>query len=352
MSKKIRVGVIGAGSFAIASHLPNLARHSDVELVGVSRRNPELLQRISDDWGFRVASEDYRDVIDAGIDVAIISSPTNVHYEQASAALAAGVHVMCEKPVTIHSEDAWSLVEEAKRANRAFVISFVWNYKPMLQRAKALLDQNGIGELEQMSVQMSSVTRELLSNSGSYPGADETTAPQPATWTDPQLSGGGYAQAQLTHALGMAFWLSGARVESAFAKMSAPLGAPVELHDAIVYGYENGGIGVVSGGSGHLGFNANRHAIQVRAIGSTGQFLVDIEREAVWIFRNGEEIRLDIPAGEGAHDGVGPIDTVLAAARGEKYVNQSPAELGARVVEALELAYRSSESGKLEIRGS
>jgi predicted dehydrogenase len=49
---KIRVSVIGAGSWTIASHLPRLMQHDDVELVGVCRKGPELLKRIMDDWGF------------------------------------------------------------------------------------------------------------------------------------------------------------------------------------------------------------------------------------------------------------------------------------------------------------
>ncbi len=71
---------------------------------------------------------------------------------------------------------------------------------------------------------MSSVTRELLSNTGDYPGASPEAVPEQPTWTDPRISGGGYAQAQLTHALGLAFWMTGARAENGFAKMSAPLG--------------------------------------------------------------------------------------------------------------------------------
>lgn len=348
---RIRVGVIGAGSWTVASHLPNLARHEDVEFVGVARKGPELLQKIADQYGFQVASEDYRDVLDAGVDVAIIASPSGFHAEHALAALESGAHVMCEKPVTIDPESAWMLKERAEALGKEFVVSFGWNYKPMVQRAKAMLDEAGIGTLEHMTVHMSSVTRELLSNTGAYPGSAPETVPEQRTWTDPRLSGGGYGQAQLTHALGLAFWLTGARTASGFAAMAAPLNAPVELHDAIVYNYDGGGIGVLSGGSAHLGANNNKHALEVRAIGSDGQFLVDVEREAVWIFRNGqEEVHLDLTDGEGTYDCIGPIDTVLAAARGDEYINQSPAELGARVVEALDIAYRSAASGQVERR--
>jgi predicted dehydrogenase len=346
----IRVGVIGAGSWAVASHLPNLARHADVEFVGVSRKGPELLEKIRQDYGFQVASEDYRDVLDAGIDVAIIASPSGLHAEHALAALESGAHVMCEKPVTIDPASAWMLARRADELGKAFVVSFGWNYRPMIQKTKALMDAGGIGRLEHMSITMSSATRELLSNTGDYPGASPEAVPEQATWTDPGLSGGGYGQAQLTHALGLAFWLTGARATSGFAMMAAPLGAPVELHDAIVFNYDGGGIGVLSGGSAHLGVNNNKHALEVRAIGSEGQVLVDVQREAVWLFRNGEEQILDVVEGDGAYDCIGPIETVLEAARGGAFINQSPGELGARVVEALDIAYRSAASGQVEHR--
>lgn len=346
----IRVGVIGAGSWTVASHLPNLARHDDVEFVGVSRKGPELLKKIADEYGFQVASEDYQDVLDAGVDVVVVASPSGFHAEHALAALESGAHVMCEKPVTIDPESAWMLTRRADELGKAFVVSFGWNYKPMVQKAKSMLDEAGIGQLEHMTVHMASATRELLSNTGAYPGAAPEAVPEQRTWTDPRLSGGGYGQAQLTHALGLAFWLTGARAASGFATMASPLGAPVELHDAIVYNYDGGGIGVLSGGSAHLGAGGNKHSLEVRAIGSEGQFLVDVEREAVWLFRDGEETRLDLSDDDGAYDCIGPIDTVLAAARGGDYINQSPAELGARVVEALDIAYRSAASGQVERR--
>ncbi len=346
---RIRVGVIGAGSWAVASHIPNLQRHPDVDLVAVARKGTAQLRRIQDRFGFSIASEDYRDVIDAGIDACVVSSPAVFHHEHAAAALAAGAHVMCEKPFTIDPTEAWSLVDAAAVADRQVIVAFGANYLPMVRQAKRMMDDIGIGDLEQLSIVMSSTTRELLSNTGSYPQADQDAVPEAATWTDPRVGGGGYAQAQLSHALGLGLWLTDARVESGFAYMASSLDAPVELHDAMAFRCSGGAIGVLSGGSAHLAADANKHALEVRAIGSAGQLQVDLQREIVSIFRDGTQTFAEVGGGDGAIHCQGPIDALVAAARGSAD-NCSPGELGARTVEALDIAYRSARTGVPEGR--
>ncbi len=348
---KLRLGVIGAGSWAVASHLPNLERHADaVEFAAVSRLGREPLERIRKRFGFQIASEDYHDVINAGIDICVVSSPSGFHYEHAKAALEAGAHILVEKPVTIDPKQAWDLVEMAKRLKRHVVVSFGWNYKPMVREAKRLMmTDGGIGKIEQVVITMSSQTRELLSNTGAYPAAAPDTLPEAATWTDPRLSGGGYGQAQLSHALGLALWLTGLRGKDVFALMSAPLSAPVELHDAIVLRYDNGAIGTLAGGSAHTGANNNKHQVEVRAIGAEGQFQIDLDRELVWRFRvPREDVRPPLEPNAGLYDCVGPIDALVDLALGRDVANCSPIELGARTVEILDAAYRSARSGLLE----
>ncbi len=348
---KLRVGVIGAGSWALASHLPNLARRADeVEFVAVSRLGRPLLERIRARYGFAVASEDYRDVLDAGIDICVVASPSGLHYEHTLAAMEAGAHVLVEKPLTIDPRQAWDLVAAAERLERHVVVAFGWNYKPMVRQAKWLMEADGgIGAIEQVMISMSSQTRELLSNTGAYPGAAPESLPEATTWTDPAISGGGYGQAQLSHALALALWLTGLRGKEAFAFMSAPLRAPVELHDAVVLRYDNGAIGTLAGGSAHMGAGGNKHHLEVRAIGSRGQLVTDVDREAVWVYRGAhDDLKLALDSGAGSYDCVGPIDTLVDLALGRPARNCSPVELGARTVEILDAAYRSARSGVVE----
>lgn len=344
--KKIRLGVIGAGSWAISSHLPNFRAVDGVEFVAVARHGREQLQRVREEFGFSYASEDYRDVLAEPLDVVLVASPSNVHHEHAAAALRSGAHVLLEKPVTIDPADAWDLARLAGEVDRHVVVAFGWNYRPMVREAKRILSNPGIGSVESLSITMASQTRELLSGTGSYPDADPQTIPESRTWTDPARSGGGYGQAQLSHALGMALWLLEESVDGSFSLMGAPLGAPVELHDAACIRLAGGGIGTVSGSSNWMGAGGNKHQLCISAVGSEGQFRIDVEREDLWLYRGDDvEIRPELSDEAGRYDCVGPVETIIALARGEQVDNESPMELGARTVEALDLIYRSAASG-------
>src|SRR5262249_27299719 len=158
-------------------------------------------------------------------------------FEHTRAALESGAHVLCEKPFTIEPADAWELDRIARERDRALVISYGWHYGPLAIEARRMMcDEGGIGQVEHLMVAMASGTRELLKATGAYIGSAGEFAPETATWTDPALSGGGYAPAQLTHAMGFALWLTGLRARDVFA-FANDTGARVDLHDAVSIRY-------------------------------------------------------------------------------------------------------------------
>jgi predicted dehydrogenase len=350
---RLRVGIIGAGSWAVSSHLPNLARRRDageIELTIVNRRDPEKLARIREAFDIEQATTDWLEVIATEPDIVVISSPPGLHHEQAKAALEAGAHVMCEKPFTIDPADAWDLAAAVERTGRQLFIAYGWNYRPMVIAAHRLMHEDGgIGDIEHLTMHMESSTRELLSETGSYHDADPDLQPDPDTWAHPEVSGGGYGQAQLTHVLGVALWLTGLRGRAAFALMNRPLGARVELHDAVALRFDNGAIGTLGGASSHFGAADDRHGVEVRAVGSRGMLRVDLRANVLWRYRGkDDEVNVPLPEDAGRYDCIGPVDAVVDAALGHSPANNSPAELGARTVEILDAAYRSAHSGALE----
>lgn len=348
---KVRVGVVGAGVWAQVSHLPTLLERADeIELVGVCRKGAAELQQVADKFGFTMASEDYRDVLDAGIDLCIVASPVGFHHEHAIAALEAGAHVLLEKPVTLKPSEAWNIAGRATAMDRHVVVAFGWNYLPTFVTAKEIWStEGGVGTIEHVMVHMASGTRELLSGTSLHSAGPTEEVVDTATWTDPAISGGGYGQAQLTHILGWMLGVTDLRAEQVFALASRPDGAPVELHDAMSIRFSGGATGSISGASFHSGINSDRHQYEIRVFGTEGQLHADLERDQLWLWRSdGVERAPALPPDAGAYHCRGPVHTILDLAQGRDVPNHSPVALGARTVEVLAAAYASMASGQPE----
>jgi predicted dehydrogenase len=326
----------------------NLERwRDDIDFTIVNRRDPVVLERIRERFGFERASTDWRDVIAAEPDIVVVASPASLHAEQALAALRAGAHVLCEKPFTVDAADAWEVVRTADAVGRTVVVAFGWNFNPMTVEARRVLDAlGGLGEVELVTITMASTARELLTSAYHYAAGDDDIAPNPETWRDPRLSGGGYGQAQLSHALGLGLWLSGLRASEVHAFAWAPPGAAVELHDAIAVRFANGAVGTIAGASSHLGTDEGRHQMEIRILGSRGQLEIDVGRDTLRAW--GTDGPLDVAPvapGTGRYECAGPVDALVRSALGRPVVNAAPAELGARTTELLAAADRSAASG-------
>ena len=348
MSGKLRLGVIGAGSWAVGSHLPNLERWRDeVEFTIVNRRDPVILERIRERFAFERATTDWQEVIAAEPDLVVVASPASVHFEQVRAALRAGAHVLCEKPFTVDPGEAWEIVRTADEVGRTVVVAFGWNFNPMTVEAMRVIEANGgLGDIELVTIAMASTARELLTSEYHYDAGDDQVAPKPETWRDPSLSGGGYGQAQLSHALGLGLWLSGARARAVHGFSWEPEGAAVELHDAIAVRFTNGGVGTMAGASSHLGTDEGRHQMEIRILGSNGQLEIDVGRDTLRAWGLGGPLEVaPIAPGTGRYECAGPVDALVLSALGRPVVNAAPAELGARTTELIAAAYRSMATG-------
>ena len=184
---------------------------------------------------------------------------------------------------------------------------------------------------------------------GAYPESAPDAVPEQATWTDPR-NGGGYAQAQLSHALGVALWLSGQRGDSVFALMKAVMDAPVEHHDAVVIRYDDGADRddvrrVLSSRRRRQPPSAR---IPCDRVGE-GQMMIDLERDKFWFWRSdGFEVAPQLPRTLRWMTVMNLWNTLVDLALGKEVENCSPGELGARTVEIIDAAYRSAASGKLE----
>lgn len=338
---KVRLGIVGAGAWVVAAHLPVLeSRRSEIEYVGVSRRSADLLEQIRAEWGFAMASTDYRELIAQGLDACIVASPAGLHHEHAKAALEAGAHVVVEKPFTITPDEAWDLAHTARRVGRELFVAFGWNFGPFAQAVRQALAAHPIGRVEQAILTQSSGVRRYLLGQGTY-GESEQLTTRGETWANPDLSGGGYGPGQLSHGLGLLFLLSGLRPQEVFAFMGGGHDG-VEFHDAISVRFEDGAVGTCAGAATSAGQLAGHH-VTLKLVGDRGQLYGEIPSGRITLDSDGETTQLEAPDHYGFQ---GPPNALLDTAQGKAVDNPASGEIGALTVEVLDAARRSAESGK------
>lgn len=286
MAKELRLGVIGAGSWAVAALLPALSpRSEDVELVGVCGSNFETLARIQDQFGFQMSSPDDREVLAQEVDITLMPSPPGLHHRQATAKRRPGAIVLQEKPMTITREKARGIVREAAKNPRKLLCSSVWSCMRKVKTALGTVRDFGIGPLKHLAIHMSSPARERLNHTDSSLNASVDTIRQARLWTDSPKSGGGDSQAHLSYGPGIAGALvPDENAVGAHAGLWSPVREPEVSHAPATAQYSFGGSPEFSGASCHVGPSGNKHELEVRAVGSEHQFILDAHRELVWVF--------------------------------------------------------------------
>lgn len=334
-------------------HIPILMEREDVDLVAVCTQKEDALKHLKEELKIDIVSKNEEDVLDQELDAIVVASPPSLHYKHAKMALESGANVLCEKPFTLNPEEAWNLDKLAKQKNKELLIAFGWNYKEFTDEAKSLISKHGIGEVQHSMVQMATPIRSLLKTTEAFSSPDASVMPDHNTWTNPNVSGGGYAPAQLSHALGVLYYLfPELRVEEVFSLMNFE-DARVDLHNAISIKFNNGSTGVVSGATSPDGSNYSdleewspRHQLVIRIYGSEGQIILDYERDFFWFYKeDGTEIKKNWPGG-GLYECDGPANTLIDLSLNIKTKNKSDAEVGAKTVETLWGAYKSVDQNK------
>lgn len=341
MTRPVRIGAVGAGWWATSNHFPIYAERSDVELVGVCGFGPQL-PAVRDQFGFGMATENYEELLDLDLDAVVITTPHDLHYEHAVAAIERGLHVQVEKPTTLDAASAWDLVERVERAGVHFLVPYGWNYKPFTVEAKRLIDAGHLGDIQHVVCQMASPTRGLFAgdpNDIRSRWDSETSGPDATTWQSPDR-GGGYAHGQVTHSSALLFWLTGLRAATVAGRVSRA-GATVDLFNAAVVTFDDGALGALSGAATLP--DDDPYQIDIRIFGSEGVLLLDTERERVSLHRyDGQRWDLDIEPGSGDYECVVPPNRFIDLVAGISNENNSDARVAARSVELIDALLRSS----------
>ncbi|MGD9712261.1 MAG: Gfo/Idh/MocA family protein, partial [Thermomicrobiales bacterium] len=145
-TRTIRVGVIGTG-FGASVHLPALQKIPYVEVAGICSRRPERTLMIAAKYGVRKTSTDYREFVrDPDIDAVVIASPPSLHHAMAVAAIEAGKHVLCEKPLARSLAESRDLVRLAGQAGVIAMVNHEFRFEPARAYTRQLIEMGYLGE--------------------------------------------------------------------------------------------------------------------------------------------------------------------------------------------------------------
>lgn len=337
----LRACVIGAGWYAAQNHIPVLAGRSDVRLDGVSRLGRDDLERVRSHFGFAFASERYEDVLERKPDVAIIASPHHLHYEHAAAALDAGAHVLCEKPLTLDPAEAWDLVAKAELRGRHLLVANGYQYLPQVEAVRRRIAAGAIGTIEYVMSSFISATRDVFTGDR---GLDTWNAaffrPDRSTWQEP-AKGGGFAYGQLSHALALMYFLTGLEPDTVSAHTFGSNG--VDLADAGALRFTSGAVASISGAAAMP--QGNRALMRLFLAGSEGVLTAEFDRDQCEIRRNSGEVeRLTLETGDWTYRCDGPVNALVDLALGQG-VNLSPGAIGASTSATIAALLASARAG-------
>lgn len=148
MTEPVRIGVVGAGAIAQLTHLPLLSKMRGVKLVAVCDNDRAKARALADRFDISDTYNDIEDLLDAGdLQAVVVATPNHLHEPHVLSALAAGVDVLCERPVAMSTRGVERIVSAAERAKRKVLVANNHRFRSDVQALAAFLRGGELGKL-------------------------------------------------------------------------------------------------------------------------------------------------------------------------------------------------------------
>ncbi len=199
---RLRLAIVGCGNIS-RLNAPGYLQHPRCDVVALCDTRPERAKRRATEWGITPRlHEDFAQVLDdPAVDAVELLTPTWMHADQIVAALAAGKHVSCQKPLAVTVAEADRIAAAVARARTTFRVTENFLYYPPIVKAKALLDAGAIGEPSLVRIRTTRAQRVL--------GITLDMEPDAMVWRrDPARNPGGVLFDDGVHKYGTAaYWI-------------------------------------------------------------------------------------------------------------------------------------------------
>lgn len=269
---KIRLGMVGGGEGALIGAVHRLAARMDghYELVaGALSSTPEKSRRSGEAIGL-AADRNYPDYETMareeakrpdGIEAVAIVTPNHVHAGPTLAFLKTGVHVICDKPLTVSLAEAKKMQAAVEKSGRIFALTHNYTGYPLVRRMREMVSEGDLGDIRLVQAEY---PQDWLT------GAEETKGNKQAEWrTDPKRSGAGGSLGDIgTHAYNLADYVAGLELAELAADLTS-FGAGRALDDnaQIMLRFANGARGAIWASQVAPG---NENGLMLRVYGTKG----------------------------------------------------------------------------------
>jgi 1,5-anhydro-D-fructose reductase (1,5-anhydro-D-mannitol-forming) len=279
MMEPVGWGMVGVGGVAGLVG-PVFATTDDARLVGVTSRDPAKTQGFATAQGAARTYDQFEDLLDdPQIEVVYLGTPNWMHKDQTLQALAAGKHVLVEKPMALTIADAEAMVEAADQARRLLGVGFHLRHHPLFVELQRRLQSGSYGPIVllqgQWGIDMSAVTG----------------------WkVDPERAGAGSIMGLGVHLIDLMNWLTGRAVRSVTGRADGPSDRyPVEFLTLGAFEFDDGAFGQLTC-SRRLSHSRNHLTVYTPAGRLTAEGAVSMRGEGELIIEhNGDVERLDGP---------------------------------------------------------
>lgn len=268
--QRVRLGMVGGGQGAFIGAVHRIAARLDDRfafVAGALSSHPDKARASGQELGLdddRVYGS-YQEMADAeakredGIEAVAIVTPNDAHFPAAKAFLEAGIHVICDKPMTTTLADARALAEIAKGSGRLFVLTHNYTGYPMIREARALVASGALGDLRLVEAEY---LQDWLTE------RVETSGLKQAEWrTDPKRSGAGGCIGDIgTHAYNLASFVTGLTLERVAADLTTFVeGRAVDDNVSVLLRFAGGAKGMLWASQVAVG---NENALSLRVYGT------------------------------------------------------------------------------------
>jgi UDP-N-acetylglucosamine 3-dehydrogenase len=318
----VRVGVVSFAHVHASPYASGLSSLDAADFVGVADDDTSRGREAADRFDVHFF-EDAQGLFEA-VDAVVVCSENRNHARDTVAALASGVHVLCEKPISTTVEDARAMIRASSEAGRQLRIAFPVRYLPAVRQAREVVRSGGIGRVLAVNG----------TNHGQIPGG---------WFLDPDLAGGGAVMDHTVHVADALRWMFGAEAKNVYAEVGTFFGAG-GIDDGAILTLEFEGGMVADGAFATIDPSWSRGEgyptwgdVTLRITGSSGVLNVDVFAQRLTTFDHeagstswtytGEDMNVlmlegflrgvaeDSPAGASGVDGLRALEIVLAAYR-------------------------------------